>query len=188
MRKNFRDVGFYPQPVLIIGTYDESGTPDAMNVGWAGLVGSKYVELNISRGHKTTENIFKKKVFTASFADRAHLVEADYVGLVSGHQNPDKITAAGLHPVKSDFIDAPLFEELPLTLECRAVEITDGPGGVRIIGEVVNMSADETILGDDGMVDADKAEFLSFDRLRRVYRTLGKVAGQAYHDGTKLMG
>ena len=187
MRKNFRDVGFYPQPVLIIGTYDEAGTPDAMNVGWAGLVGSRYVELNISRGHKTTENIFRKRAFTASFADRAHLVQADYVGLVSGHQKPDKIAAAGLHPVKSGFIDAPLFEEFPLTLECRVAEITDGPGGVRIIGEVVNMSADEAILGDDGMVDADRAEFLSFDRLRRVYRVLGGAAGRAYHDGTKLM-
>ena len=187
MRKNFRDVGFYPQPVLIIGTYDEAGVPDAMNVGWAGLVGSKYVELNISRGHKTTENIFKKKAFTASFADRAHLVEADYVGLVSGHRKPDKIAAAGLHAIRSENIDAPLFEEFPLTLECRVAEITDGPGGVRIIGEVVNMSADESILGEDGIVDAGKAAFLSFDRLRRVYRVLGGVVGQAYHDGGKLM-
>ena len=187
MRKNFQDVGFYPQPVLIVGTYDEHGVPDAMNVGWAGLVGSKYVELNISRGHKTTENIFQKGAFTASFADRAHLVQADYVGLVSGHTRPDKIAAAGLHPMKSDFVDAPLFEEFPLTLECRVAEITDGPGGVRIIGEVVNMSADEAILGDDGLVDADRAEFLSFDRVRRVYRLLGGVVGTAYQDGKRLM-
>ena len=187
MRKNFRDVGFYPQPVLIIGTYDENGTPDAMNVGWAGLVGSRYVELFFFQGPATTENIFRKQAFTASFADRAHLVEADFVGLVSGHEKPDKIAAAGLHPIKSETIDAPLFEEFPLTLECRVAEISDGPGGVRIIGEVVNMSADESILGEDGMVDADKAEFLSFDRLRRVYRTLGGVAGQAYHDGARLM-
>ena len=163
------------------------GVPDAMNVGWAGLVGSKYVELNISRGHKTTENIFQKGAFTASFADRAHLVQADYVGLVSGHARPDKIASAGLHPMKSDFVDAPLFEEFPLTLECRVAEITDGPGGVRIIGEVVNMSADEAILGDDGLVDADKAEFLSFDRVRRVYRLLGGVVGTAYQDGKRLM-
>ena len=89
--------------------------------------------------------------------------------------------------MKSDFVDAPLFEEFPLTLECRVAEITDGPGGVRIIGEVVNMSADEAILGDDGLVDADKAEFLSFDRVRRVYRLLGGVVGTAYQDGKRLM-
>ena len=187
MRKNFSDVGFYPQPVLIIGTYDEDGTPNAMNVGWAGLVGSRYVELHISMGHKTTENIFRKRFFSASFADRAHLVQADYVGLVSGREKPDKIAAAGLHPVKCEFIDAPLFEEFPLTLECRVIELTDGPGGVRVLGEVVNMSADEAILDHEGRVDADKAQFLSFDRLRRVYRVLGGVAGQAYHDGRELM-
>ena len=96
MRKNFKDVGFYPQPVLIIGTYDTDGVPDAMNVGWGGLVGGGYVEINISQGHKTTENLSLKGAFTVSFADRAHLTEADYVGLVSGHTTPDKIARAGL--------------------------------------------------------------------------------------------
>lgn len=187
MRKNFKNVGFYPQPVLVIGTYDEQGTPNAMNVGWGGLVGGTYVELNISQGHKTTENIRRKQAFTMSFADQAHLVQADYVGLVSGHDTPDKIARAGLHPVKSEFVEAPLFEEFPLTLECQVVELTDGPGGVRIVGQVVNMSADESILGQDGLVDVDKAQFLSFDRVRRVYRLLGGVVGQAYHDGEKLM-
>ena len=188
MRKNFKDVGFYPQPVLIIGTYDADGVPDAMNVGWGGLVGGGYVEINISQGHKTTENLRLKGAFTVSFADRAHLTEADYVGLVSGHTTPDKIARAGLTPVRSAFVDAPLFEEFPLTLECQVVERSDGPGGVRIVGQVVNMSADEAILGEDGLVDADKAQFLSFDRVRRVYRLLGGVVGQAYHDGQKKDG
>ena len=134
MRKNFQNIGFYPQPVLVIGTYDENGTPDAMNVGWGGLVGSVYVELNISEGHKTTANLRKKGAFTVSFADQAHLVEADYVGLVSGNTTPDKIARAGLHPLKSEFVDAPLFEEFPLTLECEVAEITDGPGGLQIEG------------------------------------------------------
>ena len=135
MRKNFRNVGFYPQPVLVVGTYDQDGIPDAMNVGWGGLVGGTYVELNISRGHKTTENIRQKRAFTLSFADQANLVAADYVGLVSGYDVPDKIARAGLHPIRSDFVDAPLFEELPLTLECQVVELTEeGPGGVRIVG------------------------------------------------------
>ena len=185
MRKNFQNIGFYPQPVLVIGTYDENGTPDAMNVGWGGLVGSVYVELNISEGHKTTANLRKKGAFTVSFADQAHLVEADYVGLVSGNTTPDKIARAGLHPLKSEFVDAPLFEEFPLTLECEVAEITDGPGGLRVIGRVVNMSADESILGEDGLVDADN--FLAYDRVRRVYRLLGGVVGQAYHDGQAKM-
>lgn len=187
MRKNFRNVGFYPQPVLVVGTYDQDGIPDAMNVGWGGLVGGTYVELNISRGHKTTENIRQKRAFTLSFADQAHLVEADYVGLVSGYDVPDKIARAGLHPVRAEFVDAPLFEEFPLTLECQVVEMMDGPGGLRVVGQVVNMSADEAILGQDGQVDPDKARFLSFDRIHRTYRLLGGVVGQAYCDGKKKM-
>ena len=187
MRKNCRDIGFYPQPVLVIGTYDESGDPNAMNVGWGGMVGSRYVEINISPGHKTTENIQAKGAFTMSFADRAHLAEADYVGLVSGSVKPDKIAAAGLHPVKGSFVDAPIFEDFPLALECRVMEIAPGHGGLRIVGEVMNVSADEAILGEDGLVDADKAEFLSFDRVRRVYRVLGGVVGKAYHDGNSLI-
>ena len=178
MRKNFRNVGFYPQPVLVVGTYDQDGIPDAMNVGWGGLVGGTYVE----------QNIRQKRAFTLSFADQANLVAADYVGLVSGYDVPDKIARAGLHPIRSDFVDAPLFEELPLTLECQVVELTEeGPGGVRIVGQVLNMSADESILGEDGLVDADKAHFLSFDRVRRVYRLLGGVVGQAYQDGKQRM-
>lgn len=186
MRKNFKDIGFYPQPVLVIGTYDEAGVPNAMNVGWGGMCGGRYVEINISQGHKTTENIARKQAFTMSFADRDHLVEADYFGLATGFDG-NKIQRAGMHAVESEFVDAPIFEELPLTLECKVAEMTPGPGGVRIVGEVVNMSADQSILGDDGLVDADKANFLSFDRVRRVYRTLGEVVGTAYSDGRKLL-
>ena len=186
-----RDLGrkpwFYPLPVLIIGTYDENGVPDAMNAAYGGLYNSGMIEFSIGHGRKTFQNIQASKAFTVSFADRAHLTEADYVGLVSGHTTPDKIARAGLTPVRSAFVDAPLFEEFPLTLECQVVERSDGPGGVRIVGLVVNMSADEAILGEDGLVDADKAQFLSFDRVRRVYRLLGGVVGQAYHDGRKKM-
>ena len=188
MRRNVSDIGFYPQPVLVIGTYDENGTPNAMNVGWGGMVGSRYVEINISKGHKTTENLERKRAFTMSFATLDHLAEADYVGLVSGSEKPDKIAAAGLHPVKGQAVDAPLFEEYPLALECRVIEMAPGPGGIRVVGEVLNVSADEAILGPDGLVDADRARFLSFDRVRRVYRVLGGIVGQAYRDGRRLMG
>ncbi|MGM9564466.1 flavin reductase family protein [Evtepia sp.] len=186
MRKNFSDIGFFPQPVLVIGTYDEAGVPNAMNVGWGGMCGSRYVNINISRRHKTTDNIFSKKAFTMSFADQAHLVEADYFGLISGAEE-NKIEKAGFHTLKSEFVDAPIFEELPLTLECKVIEMTETLGVIRIVGEVLNMSADESILGDDGLVDADKLQALSFDRVRKVYRTLGGVVGQAYAAGKKLL-
>ena len=188
MRKNFRDfAAFFPQPVLIIGTYDEDGVPNAMNVGWGGMSGARYVNINISRNHKTTENILRKGAFTMSFADEAHLTEADYLGLVSGYQEKHKLEKAGLHTVKSAFVDAPVIEEFPLTLECRVAELREVRGHVEIIGEVVNMSADESVLDGDGQVDADLLHALSYDRVKRVYRMLGGVAGQAYSDGKALM-
>ena len=179
--------GIFPMPVLMVATYNEDGSVNVMNAAWGTMQERNIVALNLTETHKTVKNIKARGAFTVSIADAAHLVEADYVGLVSGNTTPDKIARAGLHPLKSEFVDAPLFEEFPLTLECEVAEITDGPGGLRVIGRVVNMSADESILGEDGLVDADKANFLAYDRVRRVYRLLGGVVGQAYHDGQAKM-
>lgn len=187
MRKNFTDfAAFFPQPVLIIGTYDQEGTPNAMNVGWGGMCGSKYVSIHISHDHKTTENILLKRAFTMSFADQAHMVEADYFGLAKGHQ-VNKIEKVGFHGVKGDYVDAPIFEELPLTLECKVVEIRDIRGELEVVGEVVNMSADESILDEEGRVDADRLHPLSYDRVKRVYRILGGEVGRAYSVGRELL-
>lgn len=188
MRKNFQEfAAFFPQPVLMIGTYDENGVPDVMNVGWGGMSGAKYVNINISRNHKTTENILRTGAFTMSFADESHLVEADYFGLVSAYQEKNKVERAGMHAVKSAFVDAPVIEEFPLTLECRVAELREIRGHVEIIGEVVNMSADESVLDESGQVDADLLHALSYDRVKRVYRTLGGIVGSAYSDGEKLL-
>lgn len=187
MRKNFPDfAAFFPQPVLVIGTYDENGTPNAMNVGWGGMSGSKYVNINISRNHKTTDNIILKQAFTMSFADETHMAEADYFGLETGAR-VNKIEKVGFHAVRSEYVDAPVIQEFPLTLECKVAELREIRGHVEIIGEVVNMSADESVLDENGQVDADLLHTLSYDRVKRVYRTLGGVAGQAYEIGKKLL-
>ena len=153
MRKNFdANPWFYPLPVLIIGTYGEDGTANAMNAAWGGLYDRDKVELRLSAGHKTTRNIKARGAFTVSFADAAHVVEADYVGLVSANQEPRKLEKAGLHTTKSDLgdapksgvVDAPLIDEFPLTLECRLLKVTEDGN---IIGQIVNVSADQRILG-----------------------------------------
>ena len=178
MRKNFSDVAFYPQPVLVIATYDENGVPNAMNVAWGGLCGSKYVDINISRGHKTTE----KKAFTMSFADQAHLVEADYFGLVSSHKE-NKIEKAGMHAVKSEFVDAPILEEFPLTLECQLVSYDHETE--RAIGQVVNTLAEDSIL-TEGRIDLEKFHPITYDPANHHYIALGKQVGRAFSDGKQL--
>ena len=141
MRKKFdSNPWFYPLPVLIIGTYDENGKADAMNAAWGGLYDRDKVVLCLSAGHKTTKNIKAKGAFTVSFADAAHVVEADYVGLVSANQEPDKLAKAGLHTTKSDAVDAPIIDEFPVTLECKLIKVNEDGN---IIGQIVSISVDE---------------------------------------------
>lgn len=184
MRKNFgTKPWFYPLPVLIIGTYDEDGTPDAMNAAWGGLYDADKVVLCLSMGHKTTANIMRKSAFTVSFADAAHVTEADYVGMESANQVKDKLAKAGLHTVKSEHVDAPVIDEFPLTLECRLLKATEDGN---IIGQIVNVSADERILDEDGKIDPALLQAISFDPVNNAYLKLGEKVGNAFQDGAKL--
>lgn len=184
MRKHFESSPwFFPLPVLIIGTYDENGKADAMNAAWGGLYGRDKVVLCLSAGHKTTKNIKVKGAFTVSFADAAHVVEADYVGLVSANQEPDKLAKAGLHTTRSEAVDAPLIDEFPIAMECRLIKVSEDGN---IIGQIVGISADEKVLGADGKIDAAKLQAISFDPCGNTYMKMGEVVGKAFQDGGKL--
>lgn len=184
MRKNFGAKPWvYPLPVLLIGTYDEEGRADVMNAAWGGLYDTNKVVLCLSAGHKTTKNILAKKAFTVSFADAAHVTEADYVGIVSANKEPDKMKKAGFHAVKSEFVDAPLIDELPMTLECKLIKMNEDGN---IIGEIVNISADEKILDEDGNISPEKLCPISFDPIRNTYVKMGEVVGNAFKDGEAL--
>lgn len=103
MRKNFGAKPIlYPQPVFIVGSYDESGTPDAMNAAWGGISESNEISMCLSAGHKTVKNILKRKAFTVSMATADTVVACDFVGLVSANDTADKLEKAGFHTVKSE--------------------------------------------------------------------------------------
>ena len=137
MRKNLGAKAIlYPMPVLIIGTYSEDGTPDAMNAAWGGISEETQISVCVSDDHKTAKNVVSKGAFTVSIADAENLLAADYVGIVSGNNEPDKIRKAGWTAVKSGNVDAPVFEELPLVLECRLVSYDEN--SCRLVGEIVN--------------------------------------------------
>lgn len=175
-----------PLPVLIVATYDDLGRADAMNVAWGGQCSHRHVELNLAKGHKTTDNIRKTMAFTVSIANIDTLVISDYFGLVSGH-NEDKIASAGVHIRKSEFVNAPIIEEYPLTLECKVVSIEECFGEIRIVGEVVNTQADGSVLDENGNVDFNKLQPLSFDSCTRSYRVLGNIVGTAFNDGKTII-
>lgn len=185
MRKNFGAKPFlYPMPVLILATYSQDGTPTAMNAAWGSIADSNQIAIYLSLGHKTTENILSRKAFTVSMADAAHVAAADYVGIVSANDVPDKLVKAGFHTTKSAFVDAPLIEELPMALECR-LQHFDSESGL-LIGEIVNVSADERILGANGKIDPHLLCPISYDPVNQIYIQLGEKVGNAFQEGLQL--
>ena len=163
MRKNFGAKPLtYPQPVYIIATYGEDGTPDAMNAAWGGISEQNEISLCLSAGHKTVKNILKRGAFTVSMAEAGHITACDYVGLVSGNNTPDKFTKAGFHAVMSEFVDAPLIEELSVAVECRLKDYN--PETCILRGEIVNVSVDERVLTPEGKVDPAKVSPRLFGR------------------------
>ena len=184
MRKNFGSkTWLYPMPVLIVGTYDENGTPDAMNAAWGGIYDTNLVMVCLDDSHKTTENIKKTKAFTVSFATANTVVPCDYVGIVSANDEPDKFTKAGFHAVKSEFVNAPVIEELPMALECKLLKFNED--GI-CIGEIVNVCADESVLDENGKIDAKKLDPIIYDSVTHAYWNFGEKVGEAFSDGKKL--
>lgn len=185
MRKNFGAKPYiYPMPVLIIATYGDDGIADAMNAAWGGISDNTQISMCLSPGHKTVKNILARGAFTISMADAAHVVECDYVGIVSANDVPDKLVRAGFHTTKSEFVDAPIINELPMTLECTLVSYNED--SCRLVGEIVNVSADECILAENGKISPDKLEPITFDPVNNAYLKLGEKVGNAFKDGLKL--
>ena len=185
MRKNFGAKPIcYPQPVFILAAYDEKGIPNAMNAAWGGISEDREVSICVSADHKTTLNILVKKAFTVSMATADQMVACDYVGIVSGNKVPDKFEKAGFHATKSEFVDAPLIDELPMAMECELISYD--PETCRLVGRIVNVSADESVLNENGKVDPMKLRPITFDPMNNAYLVLGEKVGIAFRDGKTM--
>ena len=184
MRKNFGAKAVcYPQPVFIVAAYDENGKANAMNAAWGGISEEKEISICLSEDHKTTLNIQASGSFTVSMADAAHMVACDYVGIVSGNDVPDKMERAGFTTTRSEYVNAPLIDQLPMALECRLISYD--PETCRLVGEIVNVSADESVL-TDGKIDPVKLDPITFDPVHHTYLALGRKVGNAFRDGLAL--
>ena len=177
----------FPMPVLMIATYCEDGRIDVMNMAWGGICDNNKVALNITETHKTAENIKKRGAFTISVADVAHLEESDYFGTASGNNVEDKFERTGMTAVKSTRVDAPIIEEYPITLECKVDKIQKDEDGFRVVGEIVNVLADEKVLDENGKVDPMKLNAFVFDQFQNGYYKIGEKVGQAWQSGKKFM-
>ena len=186
MRKNIKTTeAIFPMPVLMIATYNEDGSVDVMNAAWGTMLERNLVILNLTETHKTVKNIKSRKGFTVSIADAKHVVEADYFGVVSGNVEPNKFEKSGLSSIKSENVDAPIIKEFPLCMECEFIEYQDDEYGCGVIGKVVNVTADESVMNGD-KVDIEKVNAIAFDPYTHGYYRVTERVGQAFKDGLKL--
>lgn len=185
MRKNFGAKPMvYPMPVFIIGTYDENGVANAMNAAWGGISEENEISICVSDDHKTTSNVLLRKAFTVSVATADYVKECDYVGIVSGNKVPDKLEKCGFHTVKSELVDAPIIEELPMALECRLKSYDEE--SCRLVGEIINVCADESVL-TDGKIDPMKLRPITYDSANHAYHVIGEKVGKAFSDGKEFI-
>ncbi len=188
MKKNLGCIpAVYPMPVLIVAAYDENGTPNAMNAAWGMINDMKSIALFIDEDHKTTQNILSTKAFTVALADREHIKEADFLGIATGNKMADKFARSGLTSAKSGFVNAPVINEFPLTIECELQDVIDTDSMYAIIGKIVNVCAEESVLNDSGKVDVMKLNALIFDQFTAGYYVTGEKAGDAWREGQSLM-
>ena len=177
----------FPMPVLMVAAYDGDGTVNVMNAAWGTICGMDKIALCIDEDHKTTQNVRVSKAFTVSIADRAHMDGADFFGIATGNKMPDKFVRSGYHAVRSARVNAPIVTEFPVALECELAEIVSTDHFHGVIGRIVNVSADDSVLAEDGKVDPEKLDALIFDQFRSGYYTAGARAGKAWNAGVALM-
>lgn len=182
MRKNLKTTeGIFPMPVLMVATYNEDGSVDVMNAAWGTMFERDQVVLNLTETHKTVKNIKERKAFTVSIADSKHVVEADYFGVVSANNTPNKFENSKLTATKSENIDAPIINEFPICMECEFIEY----GDCGVIGKVINTSVDVNAMNED-KVDIEKVSAIAFDPYTHGYYTVTKRVGNAFKDGMQL--
>lgn len=177
--------GIFPMPVLMVATYNEDGSVNVMNAAWGTMQERDHVVLNLTETHKTVKNIRARGAFTVSIADAAHVVEADYFGVESGNRVADKLKNSGLTASKAEMVDAPVINEFPLCLECEFVEYQDNQYGCGVIGKVVNVTADESVMAGD-KVDMSLVNAIAFDPYTHGYYKVTERVGEAFKDGVAL--
>ncbi len=177
----------YPTPVWVVGSYDGEGRPNAMSAAWGGICCSRppCLAVSLRSATYTHGNIVGRKAFTISVPSEAHVREADYIGMVSG-RNADKFAATGLTPVRSALVDAPYVAEFPLVLECRLLHTVEIGLHTQFVGEILDVKADESVLGGKGLPDIEKVRPILFEPEIRTYHGVGKLVGEAFSIGKEM--
>lgn len=172
-------------PVLMVATYNEDGSVNVMNAAWGTMQARDHVALQLTESHKTVKNIKERKAFTISIADAAHVVEADYFGVVSGNHENKKFENSGMTVTKSDVVDAPVINEFPICMECEFTEYQTNTYGCGVIGKVVRITADDNVMNGD-TIDMSLVNAIAFDPYTHGYYKVTERVGDAFKDGLQL--
>lgn len=177
----------FPTPVWVIGTYDKDSKPNIMTAAWGGICCSKppCVTVSLRKATYSYGSIMERRAYTVNVPSEMYAKEADYAGIVSG-KNTDKFAETGLTPVKSEFVEAPYVAEFPLILECKVIHVNEIGLHTQFVGEIMDVKADETILGEGGFPDISKAKPIVFGPEMRTYHGIGNYIGQAFSIGRNL--
>ena len=176
----------FPMPVLLIATYNEEGTVNVMNAAWGTMVDSDLILLELTKDHKTSENILREKAFTISYATIDHIKEADYFGIVSGNEVKDKFLKSGLTSKESTVVHAPIIQEYPVCLECSLYKVVETEDEFAIYGKISSIDVDDKYLDEKGRLDFDKCGFVTYNSFDQSYRVVGKKASSAFKIGLEL--
>ena len=177
----------FPMPVALIATYNEDGSVNVMNAAWVGICSENKIALNLDEEHATSRNIKKRGAFTITVSNAEHMKEADFFGIATANKMKGKFERSGLNVERSELVDAPIINEYPLSLECKVHKIINDGNDFTVIGEIVDVKADESILNEKGDVDIKKLDPIVFDQAGRSYYKIGEKAGRAWHEGVPLM-
>ena len=177
----------FPMPVLMIATYDENGKVNVMNAAWGMISDMNQITLFLSEDHKTTVNILTTKAFTVALADKDHMDVADFFGIATGNTMKDKFERTGYTAVKSAFVNAPVIEEFPVVMECELEQVIENDTFYAIVGTIINTSAEESVLDENGKIEPTKVNALVFDQFKLGYYTIGENVGQAWNAGKEWM-
>lgn len=188
MKKDFGVKPYlFPMPTYMIGTYNEDDSVDVMMMAWGGICAEDMVALNLEAEHKTVANIKARGAFTLAIPGIDTLKESDFFGIASSNTMADKFIRSGLHASRSERVDAPVIEEYPITLECKVEKLEEEPYGLRVLGRIENVLADEAVLDEKGKIDVEKIHAFAFDQMKNGYYSIGEKVGQAWKSGSDLM-
>lgn len=182
------DTLLYPTPVLAVGAYDPDGVPNVMLAAWGGVACSRppMVAVSLRAATYTHGCIVARRAFTISIADEDRVEQADFLGIASGRQG-NKFEAAGLTAVPSDLVYAPYVGEFPLVLECRLAHTHELGLHTQFVGEVLDVKADEAVLGEGGKVDMGLLRPLAFAPGDGRYYAIGEALGRGHEVGRRLV-